>query len=147
MTDAAESPKTKRMVPLREGLFRLPERPDGKPILLGSRCPSCGAHFYPQRQICLACGRDGLEEAELSGRGKVWTFTIARQTPPGSLIEAPYAVVVVELPEKVAVETVLTDCDLDSVHIGMDVEAVLAKMKEDEEGNDVMSFKFRPVQD
>jgi uncharacterized OB-fold protein len=147
MTDAAESPKTKRMVPLKRGLFRLPERPDGKPVLLGSRCPSCDAHFFPQRQICLACGRDGLEEAELSGRGKVWTFTIARQTPPGSLIEAPYAVVVVELPEKVAVETVLTDCDLDSVYVGMEVEAVLAKMKEDEEGNDVMSFKFKRVQD
>lgn len=145
MTDAAESPKSKRMVPLGKGLFRLPERPDGKPVLLGSRCPSCDAHFFPQRQICLACGRNGLEEAELSGRGKVWTFTIARQTPPGSLIEAPYAVVVVELPEKVAVETVLADGDLDSVHVGMEVEAVLAKMKEDEEGNDVMSFKFKPV--
>jgi uncharacterized OB-fold protein len=146
MGETEESPKTKHMVPLGEGLFRLPERPDGKPVLLGSRCPSCGEHFFPQRQICLACGRNGLEEADLSGRGKVFTYTIARQTPPGSLIEAPYAVVVVELPERVAVESVLTDCDLDSVHVGMAVEAVTAKMKEDEEGNDVVSFKFRPVQ-
>jgi hypothetical protein len=145
MTEAAESPKGKRMVPLRGKLFRLPERPDGKPVLLASRCPSCGAHFHPQRHICLACGRNGLEEAELSNRGKVWTFTIARQTPPGSMIEAPYAVAVVEFPEKVSVESVLTDCELDAVHVGMEVETVLAKMKEDEEGNDIMSFMFRPV--
>ena len=145
MSDAGESPNRKRMVPLREGLFRLPEQPDGKPVLQGSRCPSCGAHFYPRRQVCLACGHSGLDDADLSARGKIWTFTIARQTPPGSMIEAPYAIVVVELPEKIAVETVLTDCDLDSVHVGMEVEVVLAKMREDEEGNDVMSFKFRPV--
>ena len=81
----------------------------------------------------------------MSSRGKVWTYTIARQTPPGSLIEAPYAVAVVELPEKVSVESVLTDCDPESVHVGMAVEVVLAKMTEDEEGNDVVSFKFRPV--
>jgi uncharacterized OB-fold protein len=29
--------------------------------------------------------------------------------------------------------------------VGMDVEITLAKMKEDQDGNDVMSYKFRPV--
>ena len=144
MTDVKEG-SAKQMVPLRAGIFRLPETPDGKPVLLGSRCTSCGAHYFPKRQICIACGHEGLDEAELSGRGKVWTYTIAGQTPPGSLVEAPYALAVVELPEKVAIRTVLTDVDLDVVKVGMDVEITLAKMKEDEDGNDVVSYKFRPV--
>ena len=144
MTDVKEG-SAKQMVPLRAGIFRLPETPDGKPVLLGSRCPSFGAHYFPKRQICIACGHEGLDEAELSGRGKVWTYTIAGQTPPGSLVEAPYALAVVELPEKVAIRTVLTDVDLDVVKVGMDVEITLAKMKEDEDGNDVVSYKFRPV--
>jgi uncharacterized OB-fold protein len=144
MTDSGEAP-AKHMVPLRAGIFRLPETPDGKPVLLGSRCPSCGAHYFPKRQICIACAHEGLDEAELSGRGKVWTYTIAGQTPPGSLVEAPYALAVVELPEKVAIRTVLTDVDLDAVKVGMDVEITLATMKEDEDGNDVVSYKFRPV--
>jgi uncharacterized OB-fold protein len=133
------------MVPLRSGIFRLPETPDGKPVLLGSRCPNCGAYYFPKRHICIACGHEGLDEAELSGRGKVWTYTIAGQTPPGSLVEAPYALAVVELPEKVAIRSVLTDVDLDKVKVGMDVEIVLVKMKEDDDGNDVVSYKFRPV--
>ena len=49
------------------------------------------------------------------------------------------------LPEKVAIRAVLTDVDLESVKVGMDMEITLAKMKEDEEGNDVVSYKFRPV--
>jgi len=133
------------MVPLRGGIFRIPETADGKPVLLGSRCPECGAHYFPQRYICIACGHEGLDQVELSGRGKVWTYTIAGQTPPGSLIEAPYALAVVELPEKVAIRSILTDVDVDAVRVGMDVEIKLVKMKEDDDGNDVVSYMFRPV--
>lgn len=142
----AEAEQTaKRMLPLREGLFRLPRGPGDPGALLGSRCLQCGAYFFPRRVICLSCGRQGLEDTDLSTCGKVWTYTIAGQTPPGSLIEAPYVLAVVELPEKVMVQSPLADCDLDAVHVGMDVEFVLVKMKEDEEGNDLMAFKFKPA--
>jgi uncharacterized OB-fold protein len=144
MAQSEKSP-AKHMVPLREGIFRMPDTADGKPVLLGSRCPECGAYYFPKRHICIACSHEGLEEAELSGRGKVWTYTIAGQTPPGSLIEAPYALAVVELPEKVAIRSVLTDVDLDAVKVGMDVEIKLVKMKEDDDGNDVVSYMFRPA--
>ena len=144
MTDS-EKGSAKHMVPLRGGIFRIPETADGKPVLLGSRCPECGAHYFPQRYICIACGHEGLDQVELSGRGKVWTYTIAGQTPPGSLIEAPYALAVVELPEKVAIRSILTDVDVDAVRVGMDVEIKLVKMKEDDDGNDVVSYMFRPV--
>jgi uncharacterized OB-fold protein len=144
MTDSEDRP-ARQMIPLRRGMFRLPEQPDGKPILIGSRCPDCGAHFFPRRYVCLTCYRQGLEDADLSTKGKIWTFTIARQTPPGSMIEAPYVMAVVELPEKVAIETVVRDVDPESVRVGMDVEIVLARMKEDAEGNDIVSFMFRPV--
>jgi len=145
MSDPGEGSTTKKIVPLRAGIFRLPGTPDGKPVLLGSRCPKCSAYYFPMRQICIACGQNGLDEAELSTRGRVWTYTIAGQTPPGSMVEAPYALAVVELPEKVAIRAVLTDVDLAEVKVGMEVEIRLVKMKEDEEGNDVVSYMFRPV--
>jgi uncharacterized OB-fold protein len=144
MTDS-EKTATKHMVPLREGIFRLPETADGKPVLLGSRCPECGSYYFPKRAICIACAHEGLDEAELNGRGKVWTFTIAGQTPPGSLVEAPYVLAVVELPEKVAIRSILTDVEPSNVKVGMEVEITLAKMKVDADGNDVVSYKFKPV--
>jgi len=67
-------------------------------------------------------------------------------TPPGSLIEAPYVVAQVELPERVIVTSVLSDCDVDSVRVDMPVELVLEKVKEDDEGNDVVAFKFKLMQ-
>jgi len=146
MTSDQAGGKPKRVVPLREGIFRIPASPGEKPALVGSRCPRCGEHFFPKRAICLACGQVGLGEAYLTGPGKIWTFTIARMTPPGSLIEAPYVVAQVELPERVIVQSVLSDCDVDSVRVDMPVELVLEKVKEDEEGNDVVAFKFRLTQ-
>ena len=140
-TQAGDKPQG--IVPLREGVFRIPTGPGEKPALIASRCPRCGEHFFPKRAICLACGQVGLEEAYLTGPGKIWTFTVARMTPPGSLIEAPYVVAQVELPEKVIVTSVLSDCDVDSVRVDMPVELVLEKVKQDEEGNDVVAFKFR----
>ncbi len=142
---AQEAQTEKRQVPLRPGIFRIPSGPGEEPALIGSRCQSCGEHFFPTRNICLNCGQEGIEEQALNRRGKVWTFTIARQTPPGSLVQAPYAFVVVELPEKVLVQGVITEGDPESVRIGQDVELVLEKMGTSADGNDLMGHKFRRV--
>jgi uncharacterized OB-fold protein len=140
---AQEAQTERRMVPLREGLFRLPSAGE-EAALIGSRCPDCGKHFFPRRHVCLNCSHEGLDEVPLSRRGKIWTFTVARQTPPASLTQAPYAIGYVELPEGVRVETVLIG-DPEAVHIGMDVEFVLEKVGTSADGADMMAFKFRPV--
>jgi hypothetical protein len=146
MTATRADDKPKGVVPLRDGIFRIPKSPDEKPAVIANRCPRCGEHFFPKRAICLACGQVGLEEVHLTGPGKIWTFTIARQTPPGSLIEAPYVIAQVQLPEKVIVGSVLSDCDVEAVRVGMAVELALEKVKQDEEGNDVVALKFRLTQ-
>jgi len=86
-----------------------------------------------------------MEEVALSTRGKLETFTISRATPPGSLIQAPYGLGYVRLPEGCIVQTVLSECDPQKLKIDMDMELVIEKIREDEEGNDVMAFKFKPV--
>ena len=146
MTATRADDKPKGVVPLRDGIFRIPKSPDEKPAEIANRCPRCGEHFFTKREICLACWQVGLEEAYLTGPGKIYTFTIPRQTPPGSLMEAPYVIVQVQLAEKVIVGSVLSDCDVDSVRVDMPVELVLEKVKQDEEGNDVVALKFRLTQ-
>ena len=77
MSDAVDKPKTKPMVALEEGICRLIDSPVGRPALLGSRCPKCTASYLPKRETCIACGQNGLDEAALSGRGKIWPFARA----------------------------------------------------------------------
>ena len=138
-----EAPAERTQVPIKGARLRLGD----SPALMGSRCPQCGEHFYPPRYVCLNCYQEGLEEVALSTRGELWTFTIARAALPGTLMMPPYVIAQVRLPEGVSVATVLTDVDPEAVRIGMPLDLVVEKASVDSEGNDVMTFKFRPAKD
>ena len=141
----SEKEPQKRQIPLKEGLFKLPSSPSEKGYLIGSRCRTCDETFFPKRVYCASCTGKDLEELALSTKGKIHTFTISRVVPPGSIMKAPYVIAQIRLPEGVQVTSVLKDCDLEALDIGMDVELVIEKVMEDEEGNEVMAFKFKPV--
>ena len=132
-----------KQVPLKGARLRL----GGSPALLGSRCPACGEHFYPPRYVCLNCYHEGLEDVTLSTRGELWTYTVARMALPGSLVTAPYVIAQVRLPEGVQVATVLADVEPEAVRVGMPLELVVEKVSTDSDGNEVMTFKFRPVKE
>jgi len=138
MTEAKE----KKQVPLRPGAFEIPEEPGAKPYLIGSRCGNCGKYFFPTRFVCLNCGQRELEKVALSGKGKVYTYTIVRQQLPGSLVQAPYGMASIILGEGCQVTTVVTD-NFESLDIDMDMEVYFDKIREDAEGNDQMVYKFR----
>lgn len=130
--------------PLREGLFVL-AAPDGKPALLASVCPRCGRHFYPTRAVCLGCGHVGLDRAHLSRDGEVWSYTVVRQTPPGALVVAPYALAEIALPEGVRVRSLVTECEPEDVRVGMPVSLHTFPISKDDDGNDLIAFAFRPA--
>jgi uncharacterized OB-fold protein len=137
-----------KRIPIKEGLWTVPSSPHEKPQLIGSRCPLCGEVFFPKKGsgICTRCQSRNLEEIKLSRRGKIYSFTVVMQRPPEYYKgPVPYAEGFVELPEGVRVETLFTDCNVDDLKVGMDVELVIEKLCEDEEGNEILAFKFRPV--
>jgi uncharacterized OB-fold protein len=140
----------KKRTPIREGLWTSPLNPADPPQLIGSRCQGCGEIYFPKkaRGICLNCQQRNLEDILLSRRGKIYSFTVVMQGRPQPAPykgPVPYALAWVELPEGVRFETLLTDCNFDALHVGMDVELVIEKLHEDEEGNEVLSYKFRPL--
>ena len=137
----AQTEKQKKNVPLKEGLFNIENG-----CLIGSKCNSCGNYFFPLRNVCINCYNREMEEVQLSTKGKIDTFTVSRIPLPGSVItDVPYGIADIDLPEGVIVETVLADCDVESLTIGMDVRLALRKVKEDENGNDVIAYFFCPV--
>jgi len=96
--------------------------------------------------MCTHCQSKNLEEIKLSRRGRIYSFTVVMQRPPEYYKgPVPYAEGFVELPEGVRVETLFTDCNFDDLKVGMEVEMVIERLHEDEEGNQIMAFKFRPV--
>jgi len=118
----------------------------GKPYLIGSKCRACGYVDFPPKVVCPACVTNGsMEEVQLSSRGKIDTFSVLHVGAPGFTV--PYILAYVVLPEGPRVLSQITGCEPseDSLEIGIDVELVIEKIREDEQGNEVKSYKFRPV--
>ncbi len=91
------------------------------------RCPDCGeATFYPKVN-CPACGSIELVDEDASGRGTVFTYTIARRPTHRAFADAgPYVIAIVELDEGPHVTTNIVGRDPEDVAIGMPVEVTFA---------------------
>lgn len=140
----------KKQIAVQEGLFTWPS---DNPQLIGRRENSTGRIYFPA--IHHYVQDDESEEVLLSTRGTLWTWTIQGflpKTPPYAGTETletfkPYGVGYVELPGEIVVETRLTESDPDKLKIGMEMEMVIVPFKEDEEGNEIMTFMFKPVEE
>jgi uncharacterized protein len=127
---------------IEDALFRLDDA--GTPWLRGSRCPRCGDTLLGKRVVCLGCFNVGLESADLSDRGEVYSFTTVRQQSPDSLISPPYVVVQVKLAEGVIVTSPLLESPDDQVFIGMPVRTKAFRFTEPS-GDVLVSYAFVPV--
>ena len=90
--------------------------------------------------------RPGSIPATLSGHGEVFSFTTMYNVPQGYEDQKPYSVALVKLDEGPMVTAQLTDVDARDIKIGMRVEMVTRKLREEgDEGQIIYGYKFRPV--
>lgn len=82
----------------------------------------------------------------MSGRGEVYSFSTMYNVPVGYEEQKPYTVALVKLDEGPIVTAQLTDVDAENVFIGMRVEMVTRRLREEgEEGQIIYGYKFRPT--
>ncbi len=119
------------------GVRDAPDRPsltkfwrDEKSIIrfYGMKCKSCGTVSYPISRCCIECGaKDNYEEVRLSGRGKVYTYTIDYLVMPGNYTGDgvhPHCVAVVDMENggRVLFEVTDTLRDFDGIKCDAEVE-------------------------
>jgi uncharacterized OB-fold protein len=133
-------------VAIEDGYFTIPDDPDERPRLLGSRCESCGEHFFPRRLVCARCLHVGCDDVELGPTGRLWTWTFVHVplfAKKNGSVDA-YGVGQVDLPEGPRVQAILVGGPND-FEIGMELELDLETLRTDTNGDDVVIFRFRPV--
>jgi uncharacterized OB-fold protein len=133
-------------VPIEHGYFTVPDNPAVAPRLLGSRCGACGEHFFPRRHVCAQCLAEGCDDVELGPRGRLWTWTYVH-VPLFAKKDAhmdAYGVGQVDLPEGPRVQSILRGGP-GELAIGMEMELDLESLRTDEDGREVVIFRFRPV--
>ena len=142
----AEAPPAEKQRKPIVPFLKVPSDENEKPYLLGSRCKSCGAVYLGSRMACSKCfSTEPMDEIKLSDKGELHVFSIVHQSAPG--IPTPYIAAIVDLPEGVSVRCNIQGVEPDpsKLKFGMPVQMVAEKIRTDREGNDVISFSFKPV--
>ena len=114
--------------------------------LIGEVCPHCEAKIFPPRDVCPNCGGEAKTAYTFSGRGEVYSYTTIYEAPAGYDDQAPYTVALVKLAEGPLVTAQLTDLGDTPVEIGMPVEMVTRRLRQDGDDRGILiyGYKFRP---
>ena len=142
----------KKRIPSLDGWFTMPP---AEPRLIGTKCKSCGELSFPRATSCRNpyCHERGpLEDILFGQKGKLFTFSVNYYQPPPPYHSpdpfVPYANGWIQLPEGLMVQTMLAPgYDEKTLKIGMDMELMVDVLYVDDEGNEVMSYKYKPVSD
>jgi uncharacterized OB-fold protein len=138
-------PSATRAVPIVPYL-KLSQSEGEAAYLIGSRCGNCGETYLGKKALCINCEANGpMEELTLSPRGELFTFTVVYQSAPW--VKTPYVAAVVKLPEGPVVRASLTGIEPDPARmkVGMPLEMVTEIVRRDNEGNEVVALKFKPL--
>ena len=112
--------------------------------LVGSHCKKCGQNYFPSMEICPKCFAEGeMEKMMLSNQGKLYSYSIVYVGPKEFTTQ--YAVGYADFPEGVRVLGQLTTVDPAELKVDMIVQSELGRIAVDEQGNEVVSYKFRPI--
>jgi uncharacterized OB-fold protein len=127
--------------------------PSDEPQLIGGRCSECAAVTFPRQPSCARCGSIGVEVHLLPRRGTLYSWTTQEFLPKepyagGETAETfkPFGVGLVELGDVVRVEARLTESDPARLQFDMPVELTLMPFRVEEDGTEVLTFAFRPVE-
>ncbi len=122
---------------------RIPE----KYRMEGSKCETCGKHYFPGREVCPKCRRKGkMRKVRFSGNGKIYSYTTVHSAPTGFENQVPYTIAIIELDEGARVLGQIVDADKAELKIGAKVKSCFRVIqKDDPEGLIHYGFKFKLV--
>ena len=120
--------------------------------IMSAKCNSCGTYFFPKEnyQHRPGCSREGVEDVLLPNKGKLASYVIQHYAPPPPFKTeksiTPYGIGLVEFEdEKIQIAGIITNTDIKSLELGMEMETVTLRLFTNDEKQDVVTWAFRAV--
>lgn len=99
--------------------------------LVIQRCGKCATLRHYPRPMCPHCNSTETEYVRVSGRGKLYTWTVVYHPVHPAFAEVPYIVAIVELEEGIRLVTNIIGCPPEKLYAEMPVEVVFDVVNED----------------
>lgn len=94
----------------------------------GTICKDCGAKYFPPRADCCKCLSKNMEWFDVTGTGKLLTYSKLEYAPIGFENDLPYCIAVVDFDDYKIFGRISGDLGDNDIKAGMDLKAVVNKL-------------------
>jgi len=108
-----------------------------KGTLMGTRCKDCGKLFFPPRAHCDVCRTANMEWFEVSGAGRLVSFSTLKYAPTGFQDDLPYTIALLDYGNFKIFGRIDRAVALDKIEVGMAMQA-----KTGHTGNGQLTYVF-----
>ncbi len=108
--------------------------------VMGARCKKCGLPFFPPRADCHQCLTSDMEWFEISGPGKLVTYSKLEFAPVGFGDDLPYAIALLDYGDYKIFGRIAGDVPEEDIKVGMDMKTVVNELP-----NGQLNYVFQKI--
>jgi hypothetical protein len=87
-----------------------------------TRCKDCGLVFFPPRADCYQCLTSNMEWAEVSGNGKLISYSKLEYAPIGFGDDLPYSIALLDYGDYKVFGRIASDIPENDIQVGMEMK-------------------------
>jgi len=96
--------------------------------IMGTRCKGCGLVYFPPRTDCYKCLSSDMEWFEVSGNGKLVTYSKLKYAPVGFDGDLPYSIAVLDYGDYKIFGRIAKEIPEDEIKLGMEMKTVVNRL-------------------
>ena len=90
--------------------------------VMGTRCKDCGVFFFPPRADCYQCLKSDMEWIEVSGTGKLRSYSKLEYAPVGFGDDLPYSIALLDYGDYKIFGRIASGIPEEDIEIGMEMK-------------------------
>ena len=106
--------------------------------VMGTKCKECGAIYFPPRSDCSKCLRSNMEWFEVSGTGRLLSFSELKYGPVGFEDDLPYTIALLDYGDYKVFGRISKDIPYEDLNVGMELRTEFATLP-----NGQLSYVFK----
>ena len=96
--------------------------------VMGTRCKDCGKVFFPPRADCYKCLTSNMEWFDVSGTGKLVSYSKLEYAPVGFDDDLPYCIALLDYGDYKVFGRLASDLSPEDIAVGMDMKTVVNEL-------------------
>jgi len=96
--------------------------------VMGTKCKGCGLTFFPPRADCYKCLSSNMEWFEVSGNGRLLSFSKLEYGPVGFEKDLPYTIAILDYGDYKVFGRLAPDLKESDVKVGMELKTVVNRL-------------------